>query len=85
MVGELRNRLQCIAATQQKPDRERLEAALLIGARIALARVREIGGTYPSGIDVDKAVRELLDHEQDKGVELPAPADTPPLADGPSF
>ena len=55
--------------------RERLQAALTVGAELALARVREVGGPYASLADLETVVREL---EPDGGtIVITAPAAGP--------
>lgn len=60
MAGlSLRERLEQIAEIHHPQDRPRLLAALLVGADIALARIREVGGAYASGSEVDRVIEEL--------------------------
>lgn len=82
----LSERLEWIADTQEEDIRPRLLAALRVGADIALARVSELGGAYPSSSDVNAVRRELggpsqETHEEEKEEEpvLAAPPDDSPL------
>ncbi len=83
MTRVLSNRLAAVADTQEELMRERIHAALRIGAELALARVYEIGGQYAGSSDIRTAVDELQ-------YAMPAPpttvysgAETPPSAPSP--
>jgi len=75
--GVLSNRLALLAEMQDEAIRDRLHAALRIGAMLALARISEVGGSYPTGSDF-KAVMTELDGKNDRGSSPETPEAVPP-------
>lgn len=55
----LAKRLARLADTQEPAMRDRLHAALRVGAELALARVKELGGSYPTSADFSAVLAEL--------------------------
>lgn len=76
---DLKGMLEEIASTQDEPLRRRLLAAARIGARLALQRVRIVGGSYLTGADLAIVEQEL------DGItaETPVPSQIPEAAPEP--
>jgi hypothetical protein len=75
----LSRRLESIAATLPREDRERTLAALRIGAELALSRLTEVGGMYSTKSDIEVVRDELLPSTGTAKVPIaaPTPPDTP--------